>query len=359
LLALILLVVSVGLADAVNPSTLAPALLIATAPDAVRRLAGFTVGVFLVSLAGGVAVVLGPGQLLLDAVPHPGAHAKAVAEVVGGVVLLGLAAALWLGRQAIARRLRPDPGEERADRGAFLLGAGIMAVELPTAVPYFAAVAAILASHSSVGVQLLLVLLYNVAFVAPLLALLLVRELLGDESTARLESVGAWLRERAPGLLAVLLAAAGVAVGTVGVVHLAGFGGHHGAPRAGPSRRALDFTGRPEVAPAAKLGSRLGLTRRVPARVRASCRRVSTQTRQHVVCPRLVPRRRLSHIPYAQAPAEVDADLYVLSFNNGTIRGTLHWMTGAGTTEAVNRQLIDDRVHETRDLRQPPRLRAD
>jgi hypothetical protein len=45
-----------------------------------------------------------------------------------------------------------------------------------------------------------------------------------------------------------------------------------------------------------------------------------------VVCPRLVPRTPLSHIPYAQAPAEVQSNLYVLSFNNGAIHGTLHWI---------------------------------
>jgi hypothetical protein len=54
-------------------------------------------------------------------------------------------------------------------------------------------------------------------------------------------------------------------------------------------------------------------------------------------------------------PAEVDPDLYVLSFNNGTIRGTLHWIAGAGSSTAVDSQLIDDRWHETKGL--PTRIR--
>jgi hypothetical protein len=82
---------------------------------------------------------------------------------------------------------------------------------------------------------------------------------------------------------------------------------------------------------------------------------VSRQTRQRVLCPRLVPRTPLSHIPYSQAPAAVESDLYVLSFNNGTIRGTLHWITGAGTTTAVDANLVDDRTNETRGL--PKRIR--
>jgi hypothetical protein len=74
-----------------------------------------------------------------------------------------------------------------------------------------------------------------------------------------------------------------------------------------------------------------------------------------VVCPRLVPRTRLSHIPYSQEPAAVEPHLYVLSFNNGTIHGTLHWMTGAGTSTAVNSDLVDDRTNETPGL--PTRIR--
>ncbi|MEA2421730.1 MAG: Sap, sulfolipid-addressing protein [Thermoleophilaceae bacterium] len=220
MLALILLVMSVGLADSINPSTLAPALLIATGPCAVRRLGRFTMGVFAVSLAAGVALLLGPGQLLLDALPHPEPHEKAIAELVGGLLLVALAAALWLGRHRLARRLSRQGSDEGPERGALALGAGIMAVELPTALPYFAAVAAILASNSSVPAGLALVLLYNVAFVAPLLALLAARRFAGERVEARLEAIGIWLRERAPAALAVLLGLAGVTVAALGVVRL-------------------------------------------------------------------------------------------------------------------------------------------
>jgi hypothetical protein len=139
------------------------------------------------------------------------------------------------------------------------------------------------------------------------------------------------------------------------VLLVAGCAGHHETPAAAPSPRALDFSGRPEAVSADSLRPELVLTRRVPARVRAQCRRVSKQTRERVVCPRLVPRTPLSHLPYTQEPALVEPHLYVLSFNNGTIRGTQHWMTGAGTSTAVNADLIDDRMNETRGL--PARIR--
>jgi cytochrome c biogenesis protein CcdA len=220
-LALLLLVVSVGLADAINPTTLAPALLLATAPDGAKAVGRFTLGVFAVSLAGGLVLLLGPGQLILSALPHPDAHTKAVAEVVGGALLLGLATLTWIHRDRIASRLAKEEDEsDSRDRGALALGAGIMAIELPTALPYFAAIAAILASPFSLGAQIVLVVLYNVVFVAPLLAVLIARELAGEKATARLERIGIWLRLRAPAAVAVLLAVLGVAVGAVGVAHL-------------------------------------------------------------------------------------------------------------------------------------------
>jgi cytochrome c biogenesis protein CcdA len=220
-LALLLLVVSVGLADAVNPSTLAPALVMVTGPGAVRRLTEFTVGVFAVSLVGGVALVLGPGQLLLDALPHPRPHARAVVALVGGLLLLTLAAGLWLGRERLAHRFAAGgDGSARTNRGALALGAGIMAVELPTALPYFAAIAAILAAHIHLGLQIALVVLYNVAFVAPLLALLVVRELAGERARTKLEALGTWMRVRAPALVAGLLAVLGVLLTALGLGRL-------------------------------------------------------------------------------------------------------------------------------------------
>ena len=95
-----------------------------------------------------------------------------------------------------------------------------MAVELPTALPYFAAIAAIVASHEHVAVGTGLVLLYNVAFVSPLLALIAARRLAGERLTAKLDAAGNWLRERAAVLLAGLLGTAGAVLAMVGAVGL-------------------------------------------------------------------------------------------------------------------------------------------
>ena len=217
MLALIALVVSIGAADALNPSTLAPALFFAVGPRARRDVAGFTLGVFAVSLVGGLALTFGPGQALLNLVSKPSPHTVHVIELVAGGAALPAAAALWHARAHFAARLaRTQP----SSRSALLLGAGIMAVELPTAVPYFAAIAAIVGSGHSDTTQIFLLLLYNAAFITPLVLLLVVLALAG----ARGAQIAARARLRldlwAPRVAPAALGVASAVLITLGVIGL-------------------------------------------------------------------------------------------------------------------------------------------
>jgi cytochrome c biogenesis protein CcdA len=216
--ALIALVVSIGAADALNPSTLAPALFFAVGPHGRRDVAGFTLGVFAVSLAGGLALTFGPGQALLKLVSKPSPHTVHVIELLAGGAALPVAALLWHARAHVAERLARR--KQASGRSAWLLGASIMAVELPTAVPYFAAIAAIVGSGHADTTQIFLLLLYNAAFVAPLVVLLVVLALAGARGTqlaacARLQ-LDLWAPRVAPAALVV----ASVVLITLGVVGL-------------------------------------------------------------------------------------------------------------------------------------------
>jgi hypothetical protein len=71
--------------------------------------------------------------------------------------------------------------------GAAGLGAGIILAELPTAFPYFAALAAIVGSTANLAGQLELVALFNVAFILPLLVIIGVRAVAGPRADAVLE----------------------------------------------------------------------------------------------------------------------------------------------------------------------------
>jgi cytochrome c biogenesis protein CcdA len=209
------LVLAIGVADSVNPSTVAPAIALAMQRDGARRATAFTIGVAGVSLLAGAALVSGPGQALMAAIPHPDPEVKEFVEAGLGALLLVLAATAWLCRHRIARSL--SGSGDRRTRGAgvaaaFGLGAGIMAVELPTAFPYFGAIAAIVGSRASLLAQLLLVVLFNVAFVLPLLAIVAVRLVAGERAVGPLERFRKWLAGHAGALLTTVLAAGGVAL---------------------------------------------------------------------------------------------------------------------------------------------------
>ena len=135
-------------------------------------------------------------------------------ELSAGAALVALAAALWVLRAAVRRRLAS--GGLRPGRSALLLGAGIMAVELPTALPYVAALAAVIGSGRGLPAQLLLLLLYNGVFVAPLAGIVLVRWLAGARG-ARLAAVArAGLDRHAPVVTPALLFALGVGLAAAG-----------------------------------------------------------------------------------------------------------------------------------------------
>ena len=206
--------ISVGLADSLNPSTVGPALYLATVRKRVWRVTQFTIGVLSVTFAGGLLLTIGPGRLLLGLVPHPRGTVRHVIELVAGVVLLILAVALWLGRRSLARR--ELPGRSGGGGSALIAGASIAAVELPTAAPYFAVIAGIVASSASVPQEIGLLALYNVAFVLPLLTIIVVIAFGGERADRWLQSGGAWLQRRWPVVLAGLLLFVGSVLAVLG-----------------------------------------------------------------------------------------------------------------------------------------------
>jgi cytochrome c biogenesis protein CcdA len=206
--------ISVGLADSLNPSTVGPALYLATVRKRVWRVTQFTIGVFSVTFAGGLVLTIGPGRLLLGLVPHPRGTVRHVIELVGGVVLLIVAVALWRGRRSLARR--ELPGRSGSGGSALITGASIAAVELPTAAPYFAVIAGIVASSASVPQEIGLLALYNVAFVLPLLVIVVVIAFGRERADRWLQQGGAWLQRRWPVVLASLLLFVGSVLAILG-----------------------------------------------------------------------------------------------------------------------------------------------
>jgi cytochrome c biogenesis protein CcdA len=136
-------------------------------------------------------------------------------ELCLGAALVAVAAVLWLARDHVTRHAARNQGKV-AKRTPFLLGAAIMAAELPTALPYFAVLAAVADSGRSAPEEILLVLLFNVMFVAPLLAIAAIRALAGTRGREVLERTRARLDRHAGAIAPALILAVAVVLLVIG-----------------------------------------------------------------------------------------------------------------------------------------------
>jgi cytochrome c biogenesis protein CcdA len=213
--ALVALIASVAALDSLNPSTVAPALVLAIGRRPLLDVAAFTAGVLCVSTAGGLVLLFGPGRQLLARVARPSPHTQHLVETASGIVLIAIAVALWLLRRQVARGLMRTT-ERRGGGSAFALGAGIMAIELPTAFPYFAGLVAIVASRRSAVAEAVLVLLYNALFVGPLLVILAVVAVEGRSAAPLARRARSLLDAYGPVLAPATLGAIGIVLVAIG-----------------------------------------------------------------------------------------------------------------------------------------------
>jgi cytochrome c biogenesis protein CcdA len=139
-------------------------------------------------------------------------------------MLIG-AAILWRRRVNLARHELPSPSAE--GKSSFLVGLTIAGVELPTAFPYFAAIAAIVGSGLGAASQVIALAVYNIVFVMPLILIVITITVAGDRSQAILEKGRDLLQRHWPALLASLALIAGVYVAALGITGLVS--GGHGA----------------------------------------------------------------------------------------------------------------------------------
>jgi cytochrome c biogenesis protein CcdA len=222
MLRLLGLVLSIGLADSLNPTTIAPALYLAGSERPRRRVIEFTLAVFAVFLLGGALVALGPGEAVLALVPRPGPTARYVLEAIAGAAMLLGGLLLWRYRRRLSER--ELPAEPRSQRGSAILGAGIAAVELPTAFPYFAVIVAVVGSGLGLGRQLLLLVIYNLCFVLPQILIVVTLTVAPKRAEYLLGRARDVLQAHWPAILAGLAVLAGLFVLLLGITGLAGRG---------------------------------------------------------------------------------------------------------------------------------------
>jgi cytochrome c biogenesis protein CcdA len=203
---LLLLVLGVGLADSINPIPFAIAVLLAS--RSLGAVAAYVASGFVVTLAAGLVLVAGPGTALHDLLAGAPAKLVHIGQIVGGVTAIAVGVGLLLHQSR-----EKDPGREArrlVRRSPLALGAGIAAVDLPTAFPYLGVTAAVIGAAPALGSRMLLIGLYNVCYALPLIVVVVARAVAGQRAKAPLDAVGQVVERWGPRVFSV--AAIGVGV---------------------------------------------------------------------------------------------------------------------------------------------------
>jgi cytochrome c biogenesis protein CcdA len=223
LLSLALVVAAIAIPDSINPSLILADLYLAAGPHALRRTIEFVVAVFVVTFVGGVLILLGVAGLVSSLLPTLSSEVKNALITAGGVSLLLGGIAVWTKRSSLSRRQsRARDRKVDQSRPAALLGGGIAGVELLTAFPYFAAIGIIVGSGSSLPGKVVLLGIYNVAYVLPLIAISVVCAVMGPRASGLLNRIRDAALRRWPVVVAPLAFVLGLALTVLGTVRLTG-----------------------------------------------------------------------------------------------------------------------------------------
>jgi cytochrome c biogenesis protein CcdA len=208
-----------GLADSLNPATIAVAVVLATGRGPVPRLLLYTLGTGVTYFLGGLLLVLGPAGILHALLHRKPTTAGHVGEVVVGVIGLAATAWIWTRKpESVEKRVPTDVSPPRA----LLIGAGITLVDLPTALMYFGAIALIARANIASAAEVGLLIVFNLAYVVPLLAVTVIAGVLGPRAEPVLERLRAFVGRWGHRLLALLTGGGAAYILVKGVIGLAG-----------------------------------------------------------------------------------------------------------------------------------------
>jgi Sap, sulfolipid-1-addressing protein len=219
-LSLAVAVVAIALPDCINPSLIGGEVLFGAGSRPARQTAAFALAAFTVTFIVGLALGLGLGDLILSVLPKPGAKVKYALITAAGIVLVAGGAVLWIRRKALTSSGPEHHHEHKAPGSPILVGAGIAALEVLTAFPYFAAIALIVGSSASDSGKIFLLVLYCVVYAAPLFGIAVVCAVMGSRAESVLRPVIDWLLTRWPVFVAPLAAIIGIGLTAYGVVRL-------------------------------------------------------------------------------------------------------------------------------------------
>ncbi len=213
-MALLSTILALALVDSLNPTSIAAAGYLAITGRA-RALRIFVASVYLTYLAIALALTLVVGPAARGAVTH------APAAVIGGVQVGAGVAVVAMGVWAWRHRGRSAAHRELRGGSASALGVLATFMDLPTAVPLVAAAGLIVAANLHVGTELVLLLIYDLVYVGPLLAIAVIRFRLGSVSSPTVLRALGRVGQLTPALSSGLRISVGCLLGSHGIMALA------------------------------------------------------------------------------------------------------------------------------------------
>jgi cytochrome c biogenesis protein CcdA len=201
-----LVLIPILLTDVANPVLFALLVYLAGRPRGLAlstaALGGHTAAYF----SSGVVIALAFDQLTeFMATPGP------VSYGLGGLLGLLLLWVAWLSR---GDRTAAEPEEDApvSSGAAFVTGAVVNFVSIPFALPYFAAIDQILKAELDVGGSLAMLGAYNLAYLAPFLAVPILTAVMGERAQIVLGRINARVERIAGVLMPLVLGAVGIAL---------------------------------------------------------------------------------------------------------------------------------------------------
>ena len=194
-------------------------------PRPVVRSGALILGVFATYLACGFLILLGL-QSVFDQINTYAARVWAspdieelLFQILLGVILCLFSLRIARGR---ARRAESKTVSGMTASGAFLAGAALTVIGLPGAVPYFAAIDLTLRADLTFAQRVLALFYYNIVFVAPLAAIVLVSRALGERGQDALAALKRFLDQWGQRIVMALLMVLGVVLMADGIGWLLG-----------------------------------------------------------------------------------------------------------------------------------------
>jgi cytochrome c biogenesis protein CcdA len=184
----IITLIGFGIADALNPFSIGAMIYLLATDRPIARGLVFIMGTLFVYFPGGFALMTGWAAVINMLLPIITPWLPAVLHFVLGLICC--VAAIYFFRRKRKEGKQTDPKPHSLSLTAtFIFAIASTLSDLPTAIPYFAAVNIITGLGHTLFFQLCLLMLYNLVYVSPLILVLVIAMFTGAKAQPALKKV--------------------------------------------------------------------------------------------------------------------------------------------------------------------------